>query len=56
MRSLGLLFAGVLFGTLAFSLSVPLIWPQLCGMIALLVLFAIDYVSVQRQDIERKRA
>lgn len=56
-RSLGLLFAsqmgGALMGApLPFSLSVALIWPQLAGMIAaLLVLFTLAYVSFQRQEI-----
>lgn len=56
-RSLGLLFAnqinGALMGApLPFSLSVALIWPQLAGLIAvLLVLFTIAYVSFQRQEI-----
>jgi ABC-2 type transport system permease protein len=56
-RSLGLLFAdqmsGALMGApLPFTLSVALIWPQLAGMIAaLLVLFTIAYVSFQRQEI-----
>ncbi|MGX7876181.1 hypothetical protein ACVDG5_028915 [Mesorhizobium sp. ORM6] len=37
---------------LPFSLSLALIWPQLAGMIAaLLVLFTIAYVSFQRQEI-----
>ncbi|MGT2467205.1 hypothetical protein ACVOMV_23215 [Mesorhizobium atlanticum] len=54
---LGLLFTdqlnGALMGApLPFSLSVALIWPQLAGMIAaLLVLFTIAYVSFQRQEI-----
>lgn len=56
-RSLGLLFSdqmsGALIGApLPFSLSVALIWPQLAGMIAaLLVLFTVAYVSFQRQEI-----
>lgn len=56
-RSLGLLFTNQLSGALMgaplpFSLSVALIWPQLAGMIAaLLVLFTIAYVSFQRQEI-----
>ncbi|TPI29853.1 ABC transporter permease [Mesorhizobium sp. B3-2-1] len=56
-RSLGLLFADQMSGAvmgapLPFSLSMALIWPQLAGMIAvLLLLFTIAYVSFQRQEI-----
>ena len=56
-RSLGLLFTeqlnGALMGApLPFSLSLALVWPQLAGMIAaLLVVFTVAYVSFQRQEI-----
>lgn len=56
-RSLGLLFAyqmdGALMGApLQLSASLGLVWPQIAGMIAaLLVLFTIAYVAFQRQEI-----
>lgn len=56
-RSLGLLFSfqldGALMGApLPFSASLGLVWPQIAGMIAaLVVLFTIAYVSFQRQEI-----
>ena len=56
-RSLGLLFAsqmsGALMGApLPLSASFALVWPQIAGMIAaLLVLFTIAYVAFQRQEI-----
>ncbi len=56
-RSLGLLFASQLSGALMgaplpLSASFALVWPQIAGMIAaLLVLFTIAYVAFQRQEI-----
>ncbi|MGN6142931.1 MAG: ABC transporter permease [Mesorhizobium sp.] len=56
-RSLGLLFpsqlSGALMGApLPLSASLALVWPQIAGMIAaLIVLFTIAYVSFQRQEI-----
>jgi ABC-2 type transport system permease protein len=56
-RSLGLVFAAQLQNALIgaplpVSQSLMLIWPQLAGMIAaLLVLFTVAYVSFQRQEI-----
>lgn len=56
-RSLGLLFpsqlSGALMGApLPLSASLGLVWPQIAGMIAaLIVLFTIAYVSFQRQEI-----
>jgi len=56
-RSLGLLFpsqlSGALIGApLPLSASLGLVWPQIAGMIAaLIVLFTIAYVSFQRQEI-----
>jgi len=56
-RSLGLLFASQLNGALMgaplpLSASFALVWPQIAGMIAaLLVLFTIAYVAFQRQEI-----
>lgn len=56
-RSLGLVFTAqlqnaLLGAPLPVSQSLMLIWPQLAGMIAaLLVLFTIAYVSFQRQEI-----
>jgi ABC-2 type transport system permease protein len=56
-RSLGLLFASQMNGAvmgapLPLSLSIALVWPQIAGMIAaVLVLFTIAYVSFQRQEI-----
>ncbi len=56
-RSLGLLFTSQLSGALMgaplpLSASFALVWPQIAGMIAgLLVLFTIAYVAFQRQEI-----
>lgn len=56
-RTLGLVFANQLQNALIgaplpVSESLMLIWPQLCGMIAaLIVLFTVAYVSFQRQEI-----
>jgi ABC-2 type transport system permease protein len=56
-RSLGLLFpsqlSGALMGApLPLSASLALVWPQIAGMIAaLIVLFTVAYVSFQRQEI-----
>jgi ABC-2 type transport system permease protein len=56
-RSLGLLFASQMNGAvmgapLPLSQSIALVWPQIAGMIAaVLVLFTIAYVSFQRQEI-----
>ncbi len=56
-RSLGLLFpsqlSGALMGApLPLSASLALVWPQIAGMIAaLIVLFTIAYISFQRQEI-----
>jgi ABC-2 type transport system permease protein len=56
-RSLGLVFLSQLQGAimgapLPFSQSALLIWPQLAGLVAaMLVVFTIAYVSFQRQEI-----
>jgi len=56
-RSLGLLFAyqmeGAVMGApLQLSASLGLVWPQIAGMIAaLIMLFTIAYVAFQRQEI-----
>ena len=56
-RSLGLLFASQMSGAvmgapLPLSQSIALVWPQIAGMIAaVVVLFTLAYVSFQRQEI-----
>ena len=56
-RSLGLLFASQMNGAvmgapLPLSQSIALVWPQIAGMIAaVVVLFTLAYVSFQRQEI-----
>jgi ABC-2 type transport system permease protein len=56
-RTLGLLFLSQLQGALIgaplpFSQSALLIWPQLAGLVAaMVVVFTIAYVSFQRQEI-----
>jgi len=56
-RALGLIFMGQLQGAimgapLPFSQSVLLIWPQLAGLLAAMILvFTIAYVAFQRQEI-----
>jgi ABC-2 type transport system permease protein len=56
-RSLGLVFVSQLEGALMgaplpFSQSVLLVWPQLAGLVAaMLLVFTIAYVAFQRQEI-----
>jgi len=56
-RSLGLVFVSQLQGALMgaplpFSQSILLIWPQLAGLVAaMLLVFTIAYVAFQRQEI-----
>ena len=56
-RSLGLVFMSQLEGALVgaplpFGQSALLIWPQLSGLIAVMVVvFTLAYVSFQRQEI-----
>jgi ABC-2 type transport system permease protein len=56
-RALGLVFIGQLQGALVgaplpFSQSALLVWPQLAGLIAAMILvFTIAYVAFQRQEV-----
>jgi ABC-2 type transport system permease protein len=56
-RTLGIVFLSQLEGALMgaplpFSQSVLLIWPQLAGLVAaMVVVFTIAYVNFQRQEI-----